>query len=60
MSVTVLRELNRRLDAVFIDMEFTWAILQQDRLNEEKLRAHVRTLRRADRLWQLIKPTEKQ
>lgn len=51
----LLATLNRRLDACYEAMELTWAIYQQDRKDDLKLHAYVVTLRRANRLWSIIK-----
>ena len=47
--------LNRRLDAVFEEMEISWAIYQVDKSNPAKLRRYVRALRRAATLHELLK-----
>ena len=47
--------LNRRLDVVFAEMEIRWATYKQDRRDERALALYVASLRRANRLWKLIK-----
>ena len=59
MNPRVLLVLNRRLDRVFIEMECAWAVYKQDKLNQAALHRYTWTLRRADRLWQLIKQFSK-
>ena len=55
MNPSILMVLNRRLDAAFQDMEIAWAVYQQDRRDDAKLNRYVRTLRRSNKLWSLIK-----
>lgn len=52
----ILATLNRRLDACYDGMETTWEIYQHDRNgNQRALNDYLMTLRRANRLWAIIK-----
>lgn len=55
MRSRVTRALNRRLDAVFIEMEAAWDAYKDAKENLELRRRYCRSLRRADRLHQLLK-----
>lgn len=59
MNQRLLMVLNRRLDRVFLDMEIAWAVYKRERENREFLTGYLAHLRRADRLWSLIKPFSK-
>lgn len=59
MNPRLLMVLNRRLDRVFLDMEIAWTVYKRERENEAALRRYLGTLRRAERLWSLIKPFSK-
>lgn len=55
MNTNLLIVLNRRLNAVFVEMEDAWADYKDARSDDSKLRRYTAALRRANRLHQSIK-----
>lgn len=55
MNTNLLIVLNRRLNAVFVEMENAWADYKDHRGDDSKLRRYTAALRRANRLHQTIK-----
>jgi len=56
MNLHFLRVLNRRFDRVFADMEAAWERSKANREDQTARAIYINTLRRADRLWVILKP----